>query len=505
MATFPEYSQYDALGLAELVQNGDVTSAELIEACIERIEQVNGDIHAVVHKMYDRARAQAKGIDTSSRTDASPFAGVPFLLKDLLQTIAGEPTSSGSRYWRGHTVDYDGAYFQRLTRAGVITVAKTATPELGLMPVTEPAGQPATRTPWDLSRTSGGSSGGSGAAVAAGVVPMASGGDGGGSIRIPSACCGIFGIKPTRGRTPAGPDSSENWNGLAIEHVLTRTVRDSAAMLDATHGPEPISHYHAPHFDGSWLEETQKDPGKLRVAFHVEPAFEAAVVHADCDAAVRDAAKLMEELGHDVEEVRPGHDARAVGRAFFTVISGNTAASLRDAERIKHKPVKPGDFETNTILSALAGKMFNAGDFCLALRDLQAESRRLRRLYADYDIVICPVLARPPAKIGELRATGAELALHEMVARFGLSAPLKLPGVVDQAVAAVFSYCAFTPVQNFTGQPSMSVPLYWNDEGVPVGTMFTGRFGDEATMFRVAAQLEKARPWRDKRPPVFAG
>ena len=290
MSAFASYSDYDALGLADLVRKREVTSLELVDTCIERIEQLNPRINAIVQPMYDVARSRAQ---TVVRDDpGAPFAGVPFLLKDLLQTVPGVPTHSGSRFWQGYTVDREGTLFRRFQEAGLVTVAKTNTPELGLMPVSEPELFGPTRNPWDLERTAGGSSGGSASAVAAGIVPMASGGDGGGSIRIPSACCGLFGMKPTRGRTPAGPDASEHWNGFAIEHVISRSVRDSAAMLDATHGPEPFAPYHAPHFDGSWLDELGNPPkgGRpLRVAFHVEPAFHAQV-HADCDAAVRDVA-----------------------------------------------------------------------------------------------------------------------------------------------------------------------------------------------------------------------
>jgi amidase len=504
MSGFDSYSEHDALGLAELIRNREVSSLELVEACIERIERLNPQVNAVVHTLYDQARARAATV--VQEDPGAPFAGVPFLLKDLLQTIPGVPTHSGSRFWQGHTVDHEGTLFRRFQEAGLVTVAKTNTPELGLMPITEPELFGPTRNPWDLNRTSGGSSGGSAAAVAAGIVPMASGGDGGGSIRIPAACCGLFGLKPTRGRTPAGPDASEHWNGFALEHVISRSVRDSAAMLDATHGPEPFAAYHAPAFDGSWLHELERAPkgGRpLRVAFHAEPAFHAQV-HADCDAAVRDVAKLLESLGHDVSEVRPGHDAERISMAFFTVIGGNTAAGLVQAERTRGRKPGPNDFETGTQLAALLGQIFTAGDFALAIMDLQDESRRLQELYADYDVVLSPTLALPPVEVGSMLKSGFEGSLERFIARRGIKSALRLPGIIDKAVKEIFAFSPFTAVQNFTGQPAMNVPLHWNTAGLPIGTMFTGRFGDELTLFQVARQLEQARPWAGRRPPVFA-
>ena len=507
MSTFDEYDAHDALGLAELVRAKETTPNELVETCIGRIEERNPKLNAIVHPIYERARAKAESV-VAENPDA-PFAGVPFLLKDLLQTISGVPTNRGSKFWKGHRVDYDGTYFRRLEEAGLLTVAKTSTPELGLAPVTEPTVFGPARNPWDLGRTPGGSSGGSASAVAAGIVPMASGGDGGGSIRIPASCCGLFGMKPTRGRNPTGPDASERWHGFAIEHVISRSVRDSAALLDATHGAEIGVPYHAPYYEGSWLEAIERPPNEgrpLRIAFHAEPAFHA-VVHADAHAAVRDAAKLLEELGHRVEEVRPEHDRDRISMAFFTIIGGSTAAAMVEAERTRGRRPGAGDFELATQLAAMVGRIFTAGDFALAITDLQAESRRLQHLYADYDVVLSPTLATPPIEIGALDKTGLERRAQELVARLGLrgiDAPLRVPGLIQQAAREIFEFSPFTPVQNFTGQPAMSVPLFWNDAGLPIGTMFAGRFGDEETLFQLARQLEQARPWADRRPPQFS-
>lgn len=489
-------SQDDALGLAARVASKEVSPTELVEDAIARIEKVNPQLNAVVHPLYVQARARAQ------TPLEGPFAGVPFLLKDLGQTIAGAPTVGGSRFFRGEIASEDSELFGRYQAAGLITLGKTNTPELGLMPVTEPEVFGPTRNPWDTSRTCGGSSGGAAAAVASGMVPMAHGGDGGGSIRIPSACAGIFGLKPTRGRTPAGP-MSEHWSGFAIEHVLSISVRDSAAALDAVEGVEPYAPYHPPHKEGSYLGEVSRDPGRLRVAFTTDPAMPSDV-HPDCVAAVADAAKLLEDLGHEVNEVSPRWNSSELASAFFTVVSSNVAAEIREAEIRLGKKAKSTDFETSTWLAAMMGRIFTGAEVVTAQRALQTETRRLVRVFGGYDVLLTPTLGQPPLAVGAMKAPRAEARLQELIARTGFKAPLRLGPVLEQTINRVYQWIPFTPVANFTGQPSMNVPLHWNAEGLPIGTMFTGRFGDEATLFRLAAQLEQARPWRDRRPTVHA-
>jgi amidase len=499
MSLSGDYDRYDALGLAELVRRKEVTASELVEEAITRIERVNPHLNAVVLPMYQQARAAARAAEAGD----APFAGVPFLIKDLLQSVRGVPTNSGSRIYRGWVRDHDTELVTRYRRAGLVLVAKTNTPEFGLVPVTEPELFGPTHNPWDLDRTPGGSSGGSAAAVAAGVVPMAHGGDGGGSIRIPAACCGLFGLKPTRGRNPLGPDASEGWGGFVQEHVISRTVRDSAAALDATGGPEVTSPYHAPPKERPFLEEVGREPGRLRIAFHVEPGL-AREVHPDCVAAVHEVARLCESLGHVVEERPPGHDPERLARHFFTVVVAYTAADLVEAERVVGRPVRPGDVETSTWLSAQIGRQIRGADLAVARQDLMTESRRLARLYEGYDAVLTPTLGCPPVRIGELAPQGLERRAHELVAKGRLNIALRLPGALEAAANRVFRFIPFTPVANFTGQPAMSVPLVWNAQGLPIGTMLTGRFGDEGTLFRLAAQLEAARPWKDRRPPLHA-
>jgi len=370
--------------------------------------------------------------------------------------------------------------------------------------VTEPDLFGACRNPWNLERTTGGSSGGSAAAVAAGIVPVAHGGDGGGSIRIPASCCGVFGLKPTRGRNPCGPDASEHWMGFAAEHVLTRSVRDSAALLDVSAGPEPTSPYWAPPPARPFLAEVGAPPGRLRIAFTCVPHLPGRV-HPDCVAAVLDAARLCESLGHQVSEAGPEIAAEEFAFHFFVIVCASIAGGILGAEQLFQRTVERSDLELATWLSGLLGKQFQAGDTVASLGVLQAAARKVSRFYDDYDVLLTPVLGAPPLRIGELQPKGAELLAQQAIARFKLGRALKFRRVIEATVSRVFEFVPFSPVANVTGQPSMSVPLFWNAEGLPIGTMFTGRFGDEATLLRLAGQLEAARPWQKRRPPVHVG
>jgi amidase len=495
---FADYSKHDALGLAALVRAGEVSAAELVEEAISRVEAVNPRLNAVVRTRYDAARAAAKA------PLEGPFAGVPYLLKDLLGTLEGESTTNGSRLWQGTTAPHDSELVRRLRRAGLVCLGRTSTPELGLLPVTEPEAFGPARNPWDPARTPGGSSGGSAAMVAAGVVPLASGGDGGGSIRIPASCCGLFGLKPTRGRTPSGPDAIENWQGCAIEHVLTRSVRDSAAALDATHGPDAGAPYVAPPPARPFLEEVGAPPGKLRVAFTRQPLLPAAFVHPECVAAVEAAAKLMAELGHEVEEQHPPLDADAFARNFVMMIIGETGADLRAAERALGRKVRSGDVELGTHVLRLLAERYTAADFALAVRDLKLTGRALAPFFTRYDLLLTPTLARPPLEVGSISPRGAEKALVTTLTRMGSGAALQALGVLEKIASTAYGFAAFTAPFNATGQPAMSVPLHWSEKGLPIGVQFVARLGEEATLLRVAAQLEAARPWAHRRPPIHA-
>lgn len=467
----------DAVAQAELVRRKEVQPIELVEAAIERIERVNPELNAVVTPMYDQARAAATG-----DLPAGPFTGVPFLVKDVGATYAGVRMTFGSTRLRKYVPGHDSELVTRQKRAGLITVGKTNTPEFGLLPVTEPRLFGPCRNPWDTERAPGGSSGGSAAAVAARLVPMAHGNDGGGSIRIPASCCGIFGLKPTRARTPYGPDMGDVMSGLVVEHALTRSVRDCAALLDATSGPDVGDPYWAPPPERPFIEEVGADPGHLRIAFTTQTMTNTPV-HADCIAAVEDAARLCADLGHEVVEDAPEIDGAMMVQAFMAIWAAGCAWTVDGIARASGvKPVEE-DYEPFTWAMYQMAEQVSASDYLLAWQGLQGAARKGARFMLDYDVWLTPTLAEPPVPIGTFDAT---------------------PENALQVFYRMGAYVPFTPICNVTGQPAMSVPLYWNDDGLPIGVHFMGRFGDEATLFRLAAQLEEARPWADRRPPVSA-
>ena len=470
-----EAADMDALGQAELVRRGDVKPIELVETVIERIERVNPTLNAVVTPMYDEAREVASG----SIPDG-PFAGVPFLLKDFLAEYGGVRFTEGSAFLKDFVPDEDSELVKRYKRAGLIFVGKTNTPELAIGATTEPHLFGETHNPWDTSRTPGGSSGGAGASVTAGIVPMAHGNDAGGSIRIPASCCGVFGLKPTRARNPLGPHYGDVFSGLVAEHCLTRTVRDSAALLDATAGPDLGDPYWAPPPERPFLHEVGADPGRLRIAFSSQTPL-GTDVHPDCATALREAADLCAELGHDVSEAAPAIDGEALWKAFTNVIAVGDGWAIEDWGRRTGRAPTQELFEPFVWSLTRRGHQISAPDYLLILQDLQRISRDIARFFVDYDVWLTPTLGTPPVPLGELSFSGGD--------------PFEL-----RRRTAEFS--PFTYISNVTGQPAMSMPLHWNSDGLPIGTHFVGRFGDEATLFRLAGQLEAARPWASRRPAV---
>jgi amidase len=499
-STFAEYDRYDGLGLAELVRRGEVSARELAITAIERIEALNPRLNAVIHKLYDDGLEAASG----ARGDG-PFAGVPFLLKDLLSWYAGAPVRSGSRLLDDFIAPVDSELVRRYKRSGVVILGKTNTPEFGLTPFTEPELFGPTRNPWDLTRTSGGSSGGAAAAVSAGMVPLAGGGDGGGSIRIPASCCGLFGLKPTRGRTPTGPIEGELWEGAAIEHVLTRSVRDSAAMLDAVTGPEAGEPYGIAPPARPFLDEVTREPGRLRIAFTDRPLL-GEHMDAECRAALHDAVKLLESLGHTVVEASPPVEREEFLRAFLLMVCGQSAADLVDAEAATGRRASPANVEITTWALALLGRSYSAGAMAHARRHLERSARAVGRWFEGYqfDVLVTPTLTTPPFTIGALQPPAHELAAMKVLGRLHAGGVMRLAGALEKAANRVFDWIACPPLFNVTGQPAMSVPLAWSASGLPIGIHFAGRLGDEATLFRLAGQLEMARPWFSRRPPIAA-
>jgi amidase len=493
---FKDYADFDGLGLAALVRRGDVSASEVLEAAIARMEAVNPRLNAVVQPLFERARKQV-----ASGVGEGPLAGVPFLIKDLLAQIDGVPTGNGNRLWAQRAAQGDSELVQRWKAAGLVIAGKTNTPEFGLTPYTESGASGPARNPWDLGRTPGGSSGGSAAAVASGMVPIASGGDGGGSIRIPASACGVFGLKPTRGRTPAGPFIGEAWSGFAIEHVLTRSVRDSAAVLDATHGPDIGSPHPLPVFHGSYLDAVSRHPGRLKIAVSKQPML-GKVVSPEVAAAFDDASRLLADLGHEVVEAAPPVDREAFSMAFLTALAGELRADIEFTAATFGVRIRPRDYDASSFGMGLLGDGFSAAELVAAHRYLKLASRSVLGFFAEYDVLMTPVLSSLPVKIGALQPSSAEKALLKVLGHVGGGWLLKKIGIAKQLAAQTFEFIPWTPVFNVTGQPAMSVPIGWAKEGLPIGMHFVGRFADEGTLFSLAGQLEQARPWKDRRPAL---
>ncbi len=493
--THDEYLARDATGLAELVRAGDVTPTELLDIALARIESLDPALNAVVRLMRDDARRDA------ARAPTGAFPGVPFLAKDLLSMYAGHPTSAGSRLLAHHVVDHDSELVRRVRATGVTVVGKTNVPEWGLTPFTESELWGPCRNPWATDRTPGGSSGGSAAAVASGMVPMAGGGDGGGSIRIPASCCGLFGLKPTRARTPTGPDVGLLWRGATVEHVLTRSVRDSAAMLDATHGPDAGAPWEIASPRRLFSAEVGEDPEILRIAWTTEPTLGSGV-HPDCVTAVEDAVGLLSDLGHHLVEARPSIDGPAFARSFVLAVAAELAADLADAADLLGRRPRRKELEPVTWAMALLGKSVSAAKYALALRTMERAGRKIGAFFSDYDLLLTPTLAAPPPRIGELAPTAAETTVLRALGMLGSGRLIAAAGVLDQMAGEAFEWIPWTPIYNATGQPAMSVPLHWNADQLPIGVHFVGRFGDEATLLRLASQLESARPWFGRLPDL---
>ena len=492
---FPEYTRYDGLGLAELVRRKQISPLELIDAALARADLVNPAINAIIHRMDDQARRDAL------TPGDGPFAGVPFLVKDLVQQIKGVPMRSGSRFFRDFVSDHDTELYARFRRAGLIPIGKTNTPEFGLTPYTEPELFGPTRNPWNLAWTPGGSSGGSAAAVAARIVPLAGGGDGGGSIRIPASCCGLFGLKPSRGRVPSGPDLGELWFGAVVDHVLTRSVRDSAAVLDAVSGPDLGAPSEIVRPASTFLDAAGRDPKGLRIAITSRP-FLGGKVHPDCQTALDDAGALLRSLGHHVEEAAPPIDGPAFSRAFLTMICCECATDIAAAARALGRRAVRTAFEPATWAIAMLGRSMSGLELSEALRQFAVVRRQVATFLERYDVLVTPTMALPPFPIGALQPTPGERRMLEWLGRIGSGGLLRAAGLLEQMAPEVFAAIPYTPVFSATGHPAMSVPLYWNAEGLPVGTHVVGRQGDETTLFQLAGQLERARPWADRMPAV---
>lgn len=470
------WRDYDALGLANLIRRHKISAVELLDATLARADRLHPSLNAVVLRHDELARQQlAAGVSGS-------FAGVPFLLKDLHVRLAGTVTDNGSRFFRGDVASGDDEIVGRYKRAGLVIFGKTASPELGLTGTAESVLHGATHNPWNLGRIAGGSSGGAAAAVAARLLPMAHASDGAGSIRTPASCCGVFGLKPTRARVPFGPLRFEGWNGLSTQHAVTLSVRDSAALLDATAGPEIGSPYVAPPPLRSYLQEVSASPGRLRVALVTRP-LSGSPVDPVCIAAADDAAKLLDDLGHHVEHAALPVDFERTNAGMLATLCVSVLEALKERSAQLGRVWTEDDVETVTWRLAEMGRQYDGVSYAQARAAFDEAGRAMAVLHGRYDIVLSPTLAEPPVPIGVLSLSPVDF---------------------DAYIKAVTAFGPFTALYNMTGQPAMSVPLYWSADSLPIGTMFAAAYGNEGLLFRLAGQLERARPWRGRLPPALS-
>ncbi len=473
----------DATAQADLVRRGEVSPLDLVDAAIARIERLDPELNAVIHTSFERARERARG-----PLPDGPFRGVPFLLKDLDVLAAGEPMHAGTRFLKEASwiAPHDSYLVERFAAAGLITVGKTNTPEFGLNITTEPEAYGASRNPWNPAHSTGGSSGGSAAAVAAGLVPLAHASDGGGSIRIPASECGLVGLKPSRGRISMGPEHGEYWGGLVISHVVSRSVRDTAVALDAVSGVMPGDPYTAPAPRRPFAAAPAVPPHGLRIGFvrHVPNGL--VDLHPDCIAAADAAAALLARLGHDVEAAHPAAmgEIEPTSTHFTTLVCAWVAASLARWGDELQRPIVAGDVEPATWLFAEIGRGVTAEQYIRTLQELQCYTRRMAAWWDDgFDVLVTPTLGEPPPRLGELVPPADD----------------PLAGL-ERALGVM----PFTAMFNITGQPAISLPLHWNDAGLPIGVQLVAAYGREDLLLDLAAQLEQAQPWVDRRPPLHA-
>ena len=463
-----EYFSHDALGLAELVRTKQISSSELLELAIGLTEKLDPKLNAVPIKHYDLARENLK-----NQTNSGIFNGVPFLLKDLNNYLKGTVTSGGSRVLENITADHSSELVKRTLNSGLNIFGKTNSPELGLTVTTEPILYGPTRNPWNLDRSSGGSSGGASSAVAAGIIPMAQASDGGGSIRIPASCCGLFGLKPTRARTPLGPISLEGWGGQSIFHCVSVSVRDSAALLDVTSGPEKGAPYRSAYQEKSFLEQINIEPGNLKIGYLEDSSIS---VDEEVKKVMNSTIDLCQKLGHSVESTKINFSKEEISIAIVTIISSNVAYAVKSQSNQTGREVSNEFFENVTLQMAENGNNFSASDYVNAIKINHRLGQELEKMFDQYDILLSPVLASPPIKIGTIDMNTNDMKTY---------------------VERLTKYSPFTGIFNQSGQPSMSVPLFRTKDNLPVGSMFSAAFGNENLLFSLAGQLEQAQPWAD--------
>jgi amidase len=491
-----DYVKADATALAQMVREREVSAGELLEAAAAQFERLNPLLNAVNVPMLEEAKKRVR------EPLSGPLAGVPVLIKDAVQDYAGLPTSFGSHGFRKIVPKQHSAVVQRLLAAGAVIFGKTNTPELALKGVTDPVAFGITKNPWDLSRSPGGSSGGSAAAVAAGIAPIAGANDGGGSIRIPASYCGLFGLRPSRGRVPAGPAVSEVWEGASSDHVLTRSVRDSALALDVLSGPYQGDPFTIAPPERRFASAMMDDPGRLQIAFSTKSPIGTDVAPEAIEA-VQNAAKLLDSLGHDVVEDQPDYDGAALARCFLELYFGQVAATLGE---LRVAGAKSADFELTTLLLETLGKAKSAGEYIRSHRRWNEFARALGQLHRRYDLFLTPTVATPPVSHEATVMPAGQRRVLSFLLKTGLLGVMGQLGLMEGAVVQLsrqnLSHVPFTQLANLTGTPAMSVPLHWTGDGLPMGVQFIAKFGGEAQLLQLARQLEQAQPWMHRRPSL---
>ena len=472
-----EYETRDATGLAELVRNGEIGPREVVETAIARIEALNPLVNAVILKAYDQALDELDGL-IAGRADRPAFLGVPYLIKDLHAPVRGLPLTNGSRMFVDPPAPFDSTLVARLRAAGFVFLGRTNSPEFGLSASTEPHRYGATRNPWNLERIAGGSSGGAAAAVASGMLPAAHATDSGGSIRIPASCNGLVGLKPTRGLNPYGPHRGDAAHGISHEHAVTRTVRDTAAILDVTAGPDVGAPYFVRAPEGGFVSAIKRPPKRLRIGFWTK-SLRDEPIHAECVAAVESAARLLESLGHQVEEARPEFDWSVVVGSQFNVLMTGLGPMVAMMERQRGRPLAEGELEPQTAAVVARGREASLEYYLGNLTRMQLEVRRMAAFFEDFDIFLTPTMASPPPPLGHLPTDD---------------------GDIEGFLTKLLALAPFATPFNASGQPAVSLPLHWSADGLPVGVQFAGRYGEDATLLALAAQIEQAQPWAHRRP-----
>lgn len=485
---------FDGLGLAELVKRKEVTPKELVEEAIQLIEALNPELNAVIHKRYESALKEAE-----SHTLEGPFSGVPILLKDVNQEMKDEPMTFGSKAYQKFRAAEDSMFVRLLKESGVQIVGQTNVPELALTAVTESEQYGPARNPWNPAFTPGGSSGGAAVAVATGMVPIAGASDGGGSIRIPAAYTGLFGLKPTRGRTPVGPQLGRHWQGASASHVLSRTVRDSAAMLDSLTHHEKGGAFHVPRPSSSFLEAL-KIPLKKgrRFAYSLRSPL-GTEVNEDCKRAVLETIKLLESMGHIVEEKNAPVDGKKLAKSYIMMYFGEVNAQLNELQPLLGRKVKRSDVEDVTWLMYSFGKTLSAGEFVAGLKEWDRAAYQMEAFHETYDFYVTPTTALPQAQIGELALKNSEKTLVSLVDKWGMSKLLNKIGVVDTMIETSLKRTPFTQLANLTGQPAMSLPMSMTSQGLPLGVQVLAARGQEAALYQLAGELEQSKQWIDSK------